>query len=174
MKNTRSSTGSIIARTAIPTGSNVIFKESAFFRNNSALPSPAEVRAASTWNQKGRPDPVKYPDLKLLVKYGTEVAIEEGQCLWALRRFAPVVPVPEIYGWCQHAGETFLYMHLAPGITLQQAWPEMEVEDRFTICRHLYYILEHLRQLRQDPNDCFIGKIAMIAYFQLTFYIRRC
>jgi hypothetical protein len=90
----------------LPKGSSCVFEESSYFSRNGrgcSLPPPAEVRR----NQGPRPSqPVRFEALNLIVKYGREITIAEGQCLWAIRRLLPYqVPVPEVYGWCEEGGE---------------------------------------------------------------------
>jgi hypothetical protein len=62
------------------------------------MPLPAKVCAHQC---QGQYRPVQFESLNLLVKYGKEITIAEGQCLWALCHFLPSqVPVPEVYvGW---------------------------------------------------------------------------
>ncbi|KAI9654067.1 MAG: hypothetical protein M1829_001099 [Trizodia sp. TS-e1964] len=103
----------------LPSGPSVAFENSAFFSRNAgcSLPSPANVRAHQLPGCFG---PVCFEALNLLVKYGEEVTIAEGQCLGTLRRLLPGnVPVPEVYGWCHDAGQVFNYMELVQGVTLE-------------------------------------------------------
>ena len=83
------------------------------------------------------------------------------------------MPVPEVYGWCQDNGETFIYMELIEGITLEQSWPELDVEGRLHVCTQLHHILENLRQLKQYPTDPFIGKCSLITVSSAGF-LRAC
>ena len=85
----------------LPQADNISFTDSSFFaRHDSQLPTPEEVRRAAGANFRiGRPPPVRFQSLNLLVKYGSAINIAEGQCLWAVSRYASGVPVPEIYGW---------------------------------------------------------------------------
>jgi len=135
--------------------------DSSFFvREDPQLPTPTEVRQAAGTNYRGgRPPPVIFQSLNLLVKYGSAITIAEGQCLWAIRRLAPAVPVPEVYGWRRDKCETFIYMQMVEGITLEECWPDLTVENRLGICKQLHYIVDSLRQLRQDPTDQFIGEL---------------
>jgi len=153
-------TSSYLLPSELPSGENITFEDSSFFAKGEVqLPTPAEVRqAAGAEYRIGRPPPVVFHSLKLLVKYGTIITIAEGQCLWAIGRLLPTVPVPEVYGWRQDNGEIFIYMQLVEGITLEQSWPDLDVEGRLDVCTQLYHILEDLRQLKQDPMDQFIGK----------------
>ncbi|KAH6995632.1 kinase-like domain-containing protein [Ilyonectria sp. MPI-CAGE-AT-0026] len=43
------------------------------------------------------------------------------------------VPVPEVYGWCRHDGQVFIYMELVQGVTLEQSWDTLEEEDRTSV-----------------------------------------
>lgn len=144
----------------LPSADNISFRDSSFFvREDAQLPTPAEVRRAAGTNYRaGRPPPVLFPSLNLLVKYGSAITVAEEQCLWAIGRFVPDVPVPEVYGWCRDNSETFIYMQLVGGITLEQSWPDLSVEERLDICKQLRHIVGNLRQLRQDPADQFIGE----------------
>jgi hypothetical protein len=68
---------------------NVVFRESSFFKEPNAslsLPTPTEVREVATHSENPRaelvtrPSPVIFPGLGMLMKYGTEVSVTEGQC----------------------------------------------------------------------------------------------
>lgn len=143
----------------LPSGSSVVFKESTYFLRNGpeiSLPLPAEVRAHQLPVQYG---PVQFESLNLLVKYGKEITIAEGQCLWALRRFLPSqVPVPEVYGWCEDNGEVFIYMELVKGVTLEKRWESLSKHERKIVCDQLRAMLLALRNLQQDPKDQFLGE----------------
>ena len=69
--------------------------------------------------------------MQLIVKFGFEVSIAEGQCLWALRRLLrDHVPVPEVYGWRQDGEQVFIYMELVAGVTLEERWESLSSEER--------------------------------------------
>jgi len=143
----------------LPSGASVVFKESTFFLRNgpeSSLPLPAEVRA-----RQRRRGPVRFESLNLLVKYGKDITIAEGQCLWALRRLLSTqVPVPEVYGWCEDNGEVFIYMELMKGITLEQRWESLAKKEREIVCDQLRDMLLELRTLQQDSREGhFLGHI---------------
>lgn len=143
----------------LPSSSSVVFKESTYFSQNGSetpLPSPAEVRARQHHLRCG---PIYFESLNLLVKYGKNITIAEGQCLWALRRFLPSqVPVPEVYGWCEDNDEVFIYQELVKGVTLENRWESLAKEEREIVCEQLRVILLELRNLKQDPKDEFVGK----------------
>ncbi|KFY82293.1 hypothetical protein V500_10650 [Pseudogymnoascus sp. VKM F-4518 (FW-2643)] len=143
----------------LPLGDSVSFEDSTFFRKgNAQLPTPAEIRSAAGANyRRGRPPPVLIPSLNLIVKYGSEITVAEGQCLWAIRHTLSSIPVPEVYGWRRDNDEMFIYMELVDGITLEQAWPDLDLEEKLDICNQLRPMLEDLRGLQQDPSDTFIG-----------------
>ncbi|KAH9208372.1 kinase-like domain-containing protein [Leptodontidium sp. 2 PMI_412] len=147
--------GPYLLSSALPSSEDMVFKDTAFFTTgNVSLPTPADVRRAAgpkaTWR---RPLPVMFPALNLIVKYGTDITVAEGQCMWALRHLLPSVPVPEVYGWCREQGQTFIYMQLVEGTTLEEVWPNLDTEDRYEVCRQLQRIFEDLRQLKQDPDS---------------------
>ena len=76
-----------------------------------------------------------------------------------MKHLLPSVPVPEVYGWCQDRGQTFIFMELVDGFTLEKEWPEMDPEDRYDICKHLHDIISDLRQPRQEPGVIVIGEL---------------
>ncbi|KAK2753170.1 hypothetical protein FQN54_007996 [Arachnomyces sp. PD_36] len=157
----------------LPSDTSVSFKGTSFAAGDRErhLPSPAEVRSRSNgFTYPGTPPPVRFNDLNLLVKYGRQITIAEGQCLWAIRRLlTDQVPVPEVYGWCQDGGETFIYMQLIQGETLSQQWERLTSTARSDICEQLRSIIEALRQLGQDPTDQFIGCIGRQPLLDITF-----
>jgi hypothetical protein len=97
------------------------------------------------------PVPVSFPSMNLIVKYGLTIRMTEGQCLWAIRRLCPNVPVPEVYGWCQDEGETFIYMQKIEAATLEQEWPGLDVEERYEICMQLRCILTNCASFNKIP-----------------------
>lgn len=97
--------------------------------------------------------------MNLFVKWGQDMRIEEGQTLYALRHsLGSVVPIPEIYGWHTDGEQVFLYMEAIRGKTLEECWPTMHEDNRLDVCRELRTMLDAVRQLKQEPNDPFIGK----------------
>ena len=84
-----------------------------------------------------RPAPERFPELDLIVKWGTDVAIAEGQCLWFMRKRLPQVPVPQIYGWRWYGQLILLYMELVLGNTLSKRWPSMAEVERNDLCGQL-------------------------------------
>lgn len=157
-----------ITPSQLPSDRNLTFYDSGFFRksgNPRTLPTPQKIRdianasANPNARQRSRPPPVVLEDLGLLVKYGTDITIAEGQCLRILQKLLPgIVPVPEVYGWCEDDGQVFIYMELMSGITLERGWGTMSREDRVGICKQLRRMIEAWRTLKQDPRNPFIGK----------------
>jgi hypothetical protein len=151
-----------------PPAERASFFESSFFSRNgpdAALPSPTDVRARSDIQDPGKQQrtyripPVRYDELGLIVKFGRapHVAVDEGQCLWALRRALPVVPVPEVYGWTHDGGQVFIFMELVPGVTLEQRWGSLNEVEREGVCQQLRGVLSELREVRHAPGKFFIG-----------------
>jgi len=149
----------ILSPKSLPSGPSVTFRDSSYFSRNghgASLPSPSDVLAEGAVqhpryvNDFERP-PVRFRDLGLLVKYGwpPKVTIAEGQCLWALRRNMPRVPVPEIFGWVEHEGCVFLFMELVNGVTLEERSPSLSREERHGVCEDLRSMLADLHQLHQ-------------------------
>lgn len=151
-----------LSASMLPEDTSISFKDSSFFPRNGGhpLPSPAEVRSRSNgFTYPGTPSPVRFNNLNLLVKYGREITVAEGQCLWAVRRLlGGSVPVPEVYGWCQDGNEVFIYMELIHGETLQRLWGCLTDRERSDICGQLHQTIRSLIQLQQSPADQFIGK----------------
>ena len=158
----------IISPSKLPNSHTEVFPLSTFFRQDTKppqLPTPAEVRAqAARQNHvdisKWRPPPAEFPDLNLLVKYGGAVSIAEGQCLWMIRYYlGHKVPVPEVYGWCRDGEETFVYMELIRGSTLEQRWDELSSKERSSLCDQLSPMVAALQALKQSPLENCVGKL---------------
>ena len=157
-----------VSPTDLPNAENIIFEDASFFkRTNAQLPTPAKVRLDAAQKKDGsrrsqsRPPPVFYQDLNLLVKYGSEITLAEGQCLWFIRRYlSRDVPVPEIYGWRRDGDQTFLYMELIQGDTLEYRWDSLHENEKTGICAQLRRMTTAWRGLRQDSFPEFIGKIS--------------
>ena len=118
------------------------------------LPSPFEVRRqfelqGGDLTQTFRPKPVCFPDEALLVKWGSDVTIAEGQCLWFLKENLPdLVPVPRIYGWRQEANHTYLYMEMIEADTLADRWESLAQHERTLICEQLRSIISAYRRVK--------------------------
>jgi hypothetical protein len=151
-----------------PFDENVVFRESSFFKKPNAplsFPTPTEVREVASHSENPRaglitrPQPVIFPNLGLLVKYGTEVTLAEGQCLLFIRNnLSEVVPVPEVYGWCKDGDQAFIYMELVNGMTLETSWDTMIEGEKTAVCQQLHDMVDALRGLKQDSWPPFIGK----------------
>lgn len=148
----------------LPFSTHEVFLDSSFFKRSGGphtLPSPAEVRKLQSdrdRHYKGRPPPVSFPELGVIVKLGSILSIAEGQCMWALRRLLPdIVRVPEVYGWCEDDGQVFMYMELVEGETLEKRWDSLNAEGKTEICLQLRGMVDSWRTLVQNPHDQFIG-----------------
>lgn len=155
----------------LPIGDSVIFHDSTFFSrfpDRGTLPLPHDVRAEHLRTpglkkyETRNPPLVRYTQLNLVVKFGSEVTIAEGQCLWALRKLLSngpyCVPVPEIYGWRTDGDQVFIYQELVTGVTLADRWNGLEDEEKKHIVQKLKDMVHGLRLLQQDPSDVFIGE----------------
>ncbi len=115
----------------LPSEENLLLLNSSFFKKNAGkLPSPTEVRKVNAIKgvlpKVSRPPPVTFQDQGLIVKYGSEITIAEAQCLWYFNiHMKDQVPTPELFGWLRDGGETFIYMELVLGETLEDAWPSL-------------------------------------------------
>ena len=143
--------------------------DSSFFRERraSTLPTPAEVRAI---NEKSgdyfgtdfrRPPPVKFPSLGLIVKYGSDPSVTEAETQnMAYQRLKGKVPIPEVFGWTVDGDQTFIYMALIEGETLEQRWHALNEEERETVCKELNSMAKAWRSL--EPPNFYVGKLTYI------------
>ncbi|KAI0101771.1 phosphotransferase enzyme family protein [Nemania sp. FL0031] len=148
-----------------------IFTNSAFFRERraEALPTPARVRELNEENNGGkpkitfdRPPAVKIESLGLFIKYGRWVTVTEIQTQMMVReKLLRRVPTPEVFGWTQDQGQTFLYMSLVDGGPLHERWPTMTRDERLQICAELREMVDAWRSLKQGESDCYIGSVNM-------------
>ncbi len=92
------------------------------------------------------------------MKFGLEASIAEGQCLYTIRRvLGPYVPVPEVYAWCKEGKETFIFMELIDGLSLEDRWADLSTEERHNVVQELRGILLTLREAKQDSEYPFVG-----------------
>ncbi|PGH08935.1 hypothetical protein GX51_00992 [Blastomyces parvus] len=145
------------------TATKMDFLDSSFFASNLGnhhLPTPSEVAALSLdFHTHPRPKPVRFEHLKLIVKFGPSVVVEEALCLRMLRKTVPEVPVPEVYGWRMEEGLVYIYMELIQGETLLDRWDHLRDRGKTLICAQLKEIVTVLRQLEPGPSGSFIGSI---------------
>ena len=155
-----------ISATQLPDASQqeMDFVESSFFKTHGPqqhLPTPEEVRIKSQADPTDhQPPPVRFEQLNLIVKFGPNVTLAEGQCLRVIRNvLRNKVPVPEVYGWRVDGREVFIYMELIPGKPLSEQWDSLTFSEKTVICDRLHEIMASLREVQQDPSDPFIGVI---------------
>lgn len=124
-----------------------------------SLPSPNEVRARGSLNgvditYSDRPDPVLFPELRLIVKWGDDVTIAEGRCFWFIdRHLRQSVPVPQVLGWSQVGDQTFLYLELIEGDTLASRWDDLRDSEKATICTQLRDMISSWRRIVKPPGS---------------------
>ncbi|KAJ5189992.1 Aminoglycoside phosphotransferase [Penicillium cf. griseofulvum] len=173
----------------IPESPDFDVKDSQFFKRFTKLPTPEEVRSQAkaqhlagvcpddrkTFSITGpyvRPPPVIFKDLGLFVKWGSAARISEAQCLYTIGQLLKDhVPVPEIYGWREDGGQTFIYMEYLHAQTLEQVWDKLEPNDRVSICCELRTIFSNLRHLEQKPAESFIGNIVQAPLYDRAFHV---
>ncbi|CBX93423.1 hypothetical protein IAQ61_009116 [Plenodomus lingam] len=168
-----------IRREPFPFDENVVFRESSFFKKPNAplsLPTPTEVREVASHSENPRaklvtrPPPVIFSNLGLLVKYGTEVALAEGQCLLFIHNtLSKVLPVPEVYGWCKDDDQVFLYMELVDGMTMEKSWDTMVEGEKTSVCQQLHDMVVALRGVQQDSWPPFIGHVGKQPLLDIIF-----
>lgn len=116
------------------------------------------VRSQAKSNNGAGRNIAVFEGLDLLVKFGLEESIAEGQCLYAIRRvFGSAVPVPEVYAWLQDGQEIFIFMEMLYGVTLERRWDDLDLGARRGVAEELRGILQTLRTAEQDPVNTFIG-----------------
>jgi len=159
----------------LPSADCTVFRDTSFFRSyDHDLPSADQVRAKGLelWGPESllpTPKPVLFEEFDLVVKYGADVLIAEGQCLWYFNRhMRDHVPTPEVYGWQVEGGQTFLYMQFVHGETLADVWPSMREEDRDAICEELHQCVAAWRELRQESKPYYIGTVTTTFTLQRT------
>ncbi|KAJ9129646.1 hypothetical protein NKR19_g10263 [Coniochaeta hoffmannii] len=150
----------------LPSEDTLTIRESCFFKNNQVdLLTPDEVRRKDReLNGDFRPRsyrlPVTFEELGLIVKYGFDITVAEAQCLWYFNKHMKgEVPTPELFGWCVDDGQTFIFMELIPGQTLEEAWPSLSEEHRLSVCEQLRKCVEAWRALRQESEPYYVGHI---------------
>ncbi|KAH3983713.1 hypothetical protein HBH98_225140 [Parastagonospora nodorum] len=159
-----------IRREPFPFDENVVFHESSFFEKSNALlylPAPTEVRELIT-----RHAPVTFPSLGLLVKYGTEVTLEEGQCLLLIRNtlcVSEVVPIPEVYGWCKDDDQVYIHMELLDSITLEKSGETMTEGEKTSVGQQLHDVVNVLRAINQDSWPPFISHVGKQPLLDIIF-----
>ena len=149
----------------LPSGRNVDFQDTHFFLNQTGdleLPSPDQVREQAQildrYKRPGISKPVNFPSLGLTVKFGSDITLAEGQCLWVIGRvLRNKVPVPEIYGWRHDDGEVFLYMQQVKGVTLEECWERLNDGQRRGVAEQLKGVIARLKTLQQDTSESFVG-----------------
>lgn len=149
----------------LPHEDSMVFKDSSFFQGNVGdLPSPEQVRQRDAelngpYLPKSARPPIPFEDLGLMVKYGWNITVAEAQCLWYFNRhMRDEVPTPELFGWRSDGGQTFIYMQLVRGQTLEEAWPSLSEQQIKLICEQLRRCVTAWRRLRQESEPYFIGK----------------
>ncbi|KAI0146110.1 hypothetical protein GGR57DRAFT_494356 [Xylariaceae sp. FL1272] len=150
----------------LPSAPNIVFRDSSFFKRNKCdLPTPERIREVdievNDYRARSyRPPPIPFEDLGLVVKYGSFITIAEAQCLWYFNKYMKeTVPTPELFGWCQDGGETFIFMELVRGDTLDEIWPSLRPEDQDFICEQLMTCVQAWRGLRQEKEPYYLGHI---------------
>ncbi|KAI1256733.1 hypothetical protein MGN70_001859 [Eutypa lata] len=145
------------------------FANSSFFLEKRAptLPAPAEVRSlnAQTGHKKALdrnwPPPVAIPSLGLVVKYGTQVFIDEMHVQMMIReKLLGQVHVPEVFGWTQDQGQVFIYMALVEDADpLHERWADMSEKERLSVCAELRQAAQAWRTVEPEEGGRYIGSI---------------
>lgn len=73
------------------------------------------------------------------------------------------MPVPDVYAWCKEGEETFIFMELTDGLSLEARWADLNAQQRYNVYQELRGILHTLRQAKQDSGYQFVG-----VFYQLS------
>lgn len=155
----------------LPSDDNQVLRDSSFFKDNPVdLPSPEEVRQKDRelhgdCHPMSRRPPIPFEELGLIVKYGFEITIAEAQCLWYFNKhMKDQVPTPELFGWCRAGGQTYIYMQLVRGQTMEEAWPSLSEQEKTLICEQLRGYAASWQALCQESEPYYIGEQMTISY----------
>lgn len=94
-----------------------------------------------------------------VVKHGRAVSENEGQTLLFLEEHCgDYLRVPKLYAMYHllSTGHLCLVMERLPGETLEHLWPELDVEEKWTICVELKRAMDRLREI---PPPGFYGGV---------------
>ncbi|KPM43226.1 hypothetical protein AK830_g3342 [Neonectria ditissima] len=139
------------------------FSDTSFFQSQDNEPRQLPTPASIVKDLPGLCECViKLENLNLAVKIGRPqyLRLEEAQSLQILRQIFPTheVPVPEVFGWKSYRGFNFMYMSLAHGQTLREAWPSFTLADKEAVSSQLGRVVCALREINQEISDRWIGQ----------------
>jgi len=150
-------------------------RETTAFSSTVSLPPPHEVRKKAEEDgidisNTFRPDPVYFPESGIVVKWGSDVTVAEGQCLWFLRKHLnDQVPVPQIYGWTRDGDQTFLYMELVSGDRLSDRWEHSPLREKIQLCAQLRDMIAAWRCIKKDDGSKELSQIGGQALRDIIF-----
>ncbi len=152
----------VVDETVIPIGQAIFFDN---WLHPTSLPSPAQVRQSEDAHSlkhadvsRNRQQVICFPHLQLVVKFGhiSTTPVSEGQTLWLLS-FLPHMRVPKVYGWCEDAGQRFIYMAYIEGVTAKKRWPLLSAPEKQDVAEQLNLMVSSMRCLKQAPGNTYIG-----------------
>lgn len=107
------------------------------------------------------------PDM--VVKYGPHVTITEAQSMMFVAEHAKSILVPKVFAYCTYGPldrdiaddgrepfDTYIYMSLIEGQTLQSVWDSCDSLTKSNIANHLKTYMDELREIRSEP---YIGSV---------------
>lgn len=147
--------------------SHLEFRDSSFFARpgstNLHLPSPADVLQRHAHSPGSQHDIAVFDKLALVVKFGqaSHNHLDNALTMRALWKAFPKreVPVPEVFGWRVEGNMNFIYMSLVPGKLLYDVWTSLSSAEKESICKDIGSIQAHLRRLRPESEETFIGML---------------
>ncbi|KAJ5690400.1 hypothetical protein N7462_004792 [Penicillium macrosclerotiorum] len=148
---------------------NVVLESTFFYADEDrVLPTPTEIRAINeafgdpSKTFKPRAAPVKLPSLGLFIKYGSRVFVTEAKTQqWLHTILKGRVPIPEVFGWTEDDGQTFIYMALVDGDMLMDRWESLDEKERQCICHELNYMVQQWREVSipHNASESYIGSL---------------
>lgn len=78
------------------------------------------------------------------------MSVAEAQCILLARKHLPSIPTPEVYGWQRDGRQTFIFMELVDGCTVEELWDDLTEQDLAAICAELHGYVALWRGLSQE------------------------
>lgn len=82
----------------------------------------------------------------------TNLLRKEMKTLQYLEEYSPDVPAPRVHGMISIGATYVLFMTYFPAVTLEKAWPTLDVVQKLQVQGQLEGIMRKLRQCRQAPG----------------------
>jgi aminoglycoside phosphotransferase (APT) family kinase protein len=84
---------------------------------------------------------------EVVVKIGHDLDHGEDALLSFIAQEAPDVPIPRPLGTIVTQDMTYQFMTIIPGVTLDECWPRLSMEQKASICSQLNHMMSALRRV---------------------------